>query len=164
MAKAPGRMDFDELDEEYRKHFKSRHVTPPLGEEAYDFNIKIRKVNVPKIARNMYSEQEIDDHVRLAMESALNTFAEWVRDEFDWWKGWAQEGRSGGWLVVYADVPAFILSFEEGARPSYVRQRIRDLRKIEERLKAEKKELIEHLEDLEFWDISPRDWSPRWKK
>ncbi len=152
-------MDFEALDKEYQEDFRSRHWTR-VGQEAYDFDIKIRKINIPWQVRGIYTDKQIDEKYQEYATDALETFKADLKHDYEWISAVFQEGRSGGWLVVVTrDEPAFI----DGIRMGYVRKRIRDLREIEEKVKIAKKNFVAMMEDSNFWEIGPRDWSPRWK-
>lgn len=152
-------MGFDALDEEYQEDFRSRHYQTRIGEEAYDFNIKVYRVNIPKTVRHVLSDQLINKKYEEEAFERLGTLRADLKFEYDWIADVGQEGRSGGWLVVITNEPAFIDSIRLG----YVRKRIRDLRAIEKKVEIAKKNFVAMMEDPDWWEIGPRDWSPRWK-
>ena len=154
--KATTKMSFDDLVFEYEKDYKSRHYQR-FGQEAYDFNIKIYKINIPEIVRHIMSEDSIETNYQQAAESALDTFVSDLRHDYDWIFNWSTEGRSGGWLTLVTNDMAFV----DGIRIGVPRKRIRDLRDIDERLRIAKRIFIKELESEDFWEVGPRDWSPR---
>jgi len=105
--KATTKMSFDDLVFEYEKDYKSRHYQR-FGQEAYDFNIKIYKINIPEIVRHIMSEDSIETNYQQAAESALDTFVSDLRHDYDWIFNWSTEGRSGGWLTLVTNDMAFV--------------------------------------------------------
>lgn len=158
--KAVSRMKFDELKDEYDKDWRSRHEPTDYGKEAYDFNIKIRKISIPDKVRQAYTEEEIQEKYDARAEYAVMQFTDDLRNDYDWIGATSQQGRSNGWLVIEAEDPAFV----EDVPLRVPRKRIMALRQIYEDLQKAKKRFVKELEDEQFWEISPRDWSPRWKK
>jgi hypothetical protein len=158
--KATTKMSFDDLVFEYEKDFQSRHYQR-TGQEAYDFNIKIQKINIPDIVRQIMSEDSIETNYQRAAEVALADFVQDIIYDYDWVDDWHQEGRMGGWLTLITNDMVFV----DGIRLGAPRKRIRDLRDIDERLRIRKREFIKEMESTDFWEVGPRDWSPRakWK-
>lgn len=158
--KSVHRMKFEELKDEYNKHWRSRHESTEDGKEAYDFNIKIQKIWIPEKVRQVHSEQVIQEKYDERARAAFEDFSDLIRNDYDWIGAISQQGRSGGWLVIETEDPAFV----EGEPLRLPRKRIMALRQIYEDLKKAKQDFVKELEDQQFWEISPRDWSPRWKK
>lgn len=157
--KSVHRMKFEELKDEYDRHWRSRHESTD-DKEAYDFNIKIRKVWIPEKVRSAYTEKEIQEKYDERARVAFEDFSDFIRNDYEWIGAISQQGRSGGWMVIETEDPAFT-----GDQPLRVpRKRIMALRQIYEDLQKAKKDFVKELEDEKFWEISPRDWSPRWKK
>jgi len=152
------KMSFDELDFEYERDFKSKHYQR-TGQEAYDFNIKIYKVEIPEIVRHIMSPDDIDYNYQKFAQLALKDLVDDLRHDYDWIFNWYQEGRSGGWLTLVTNDMVFV----DGIRLGAPRKRIRDLREIEEKVRIAKREFEEEVESEDFWEIGPRDWSPRVK-
>lgn len=157
---SPFKMTFEELDREYENDYRSRHWKPNLGEEAYDFNIKIQKVWIPDKVREAYPEIEIEAKYNERAQLGLQDLVDDLKYKYDWIRDTWQEGRSGGWLVLVTPDPVFI----DGIRLGAPRKRIKELREIDEIVTKAKKELVKDLENEGYWEISPRDWSPRWRK
>jgi len=152
-------MSKKDLLKEFREHFASSHYDP-AGEEAYDFNIKMQKINIPKVVRSAYSQDAIQRKYEVAAVGAVEGVKQYLEDKHDWIEKVLQTGRSGGWLTVVTERPVFL----DEAKVSEMRDRIADLRDIEKDLKIIKGDFIRDMESTDFWEIGPRDWSPRWKE
>jgi len=157
--KALSNMSYDDLLTEYEKRFKSRHYQKE-GVEVYDFNIKIYLVDIPDIVSELLTQDEIDEKYQEAAQRALQDLAEQLKGDYDWISNWYQEGRSGGWLTLVAHDEVFL---EEN--PIRVpRKRIRDLREIDKKVRTAARDFVNMVESPDFWEIDPRDWSPRVEK
>lgn len=160
MPTATTKMSFDELVHEFEKNYQSRHYRQ-TGDEAYDFNIKVWKVHIPKIARHIYSETSIDERYEAFRNDTLETFIGDLKYDYPWISEIYIEGRSGGWLtVVTREEPAFV----DGIRIGVPRKRIRDLRQIGKKVQDAKRDFVKVVESDDFWEVGPRDWSPRMKE
>lgn len=144
------------LVQEYQKEFASRHTH---GEEIYEFNIKIQKLDIPEIVRQTSTKENLEFNVDDLMEERLREFAESLESKYYWIRRWGREGRSGGWLVLEPDEPMF--SAAEDVSIRMLEKRIKDLRAIGESLKKAKAKLRRDVASKEFWGIGPTDWSPR---
>jgi len=164
MGAAKRRMTAEQLERELHRYL-SRHHRPREGEEAYDFDIKIRRrVHVPESVRHAkgWSESELGDFIEQVMVDRLKEFAEELKRKYDWIGDWFQEGRSGGWLVLVTREPVG----DEYGRLTVedrhaVEKRLRDLDEISELVDLGIRELVGHLESRNWWGLSPKDWSPR---
>ena len=152
-------MSKKDILKEYREHFASSHYDSE-GKEAYDFNIKIQKINIPTIVRRAYKEDEIQKRYEVAAIGTVEGVKQMLEDNYDWIEEVYQTGRSGGWLTVVTEIPVF----RGEAKLSEMRARIADLQNIETTLKVVKGDFIRDMESTDFWEIGPRDWSPRWKE
>lgn len=148
--------DKEELVREYQDTFASRHVR---GEEAYEFNIKIQKLDIPEIVRHTGTRDNLEFNVEELMEERLREFVEALESRFHWIRRWSRAGRSGGWLVLEPDEPLFTAADEVTVR--MLEKRIKDLRTIDELLKKAKAKLKRDAASKDFWGIGPTDWSPR---
>jgi hypothetical protein len=152
-----------EIAEEIRKRI-SRRARPIEGREAYDFNIKIYKIDIPKGVRTIQkkTEEQIGSVVDHEMAAKLSETVHVLGEEYRWISGWEQGGRSGGWLVLWTEWPVLDERGEiEPGCLGLARARASDLAKIEKEVEKGKRELVEMLEDPQFWGLSPIDWSPR---
>lgn len=142
--------------------YLSRHHYPRSGLEAYDFNIKMGLIDVPSKVREHYSEAEVNDRLEAEMVVRLKDFGEYLTEDFPWIRGWLQEGRSGGWLVVETDDPMLNDDLEVN-HLGRARKRVRELRQISIRIREEQLGLEGDIESLEWWGIpsSVKDWSPK---
>lgn len=127
------------------------------GQEAYEFNIKIHKIDLPRGVRRKFNEDVIDDTVAAFMRGYLQDFADRLKGEFKWIHNWHQEGRSGGWLVLEPDYG--LIGKDAGV--TTLRQRLKDLETIDEMVKKGVREVTQILESEDYWDLKKQDWSPR---
>lgn len=176
MPYAESMMSREEVEEELRKYL-STHERPRSGEEMYDFNIKIYRINVPDVVREIkgWTEAQLSDHVESAMADFLKDFVMALMQRYHWIHEWNQAGRMGGWLVFVTDLPVLDM---HGEIPLYyeapstrnlsralapARKRLRDLREIEGLVDRAKRDLVRELEDPKWWGITPKDWRPKKK-
>lgn len=133
--------------------------------EAYEIDIRIHRVDIPDYVRAAMDEASIGSIVSDAMRVALMDFAEGLTEDYPWIRTWAQEGRSGGWLVLYTDDP--VLDYE-GNVPNArkAQKRLRDLSEIHRRQNRAEHAFRRLMENPDFWDgfglPGPRrqDWRP----
>lgn len=163
---ASRQMSMEEVEKEIRKYISSHYRTRG-PEEAYDFNIKVRLIDVPEIARHKFSEAEIDQHVQTAMADRLRGFANDLISEYPWITDWQQEGRMGGWLILVTN-DAVLDTYDESPKPKSAlikaRKRLRDLVAIEESIKENIKSMKQEFSSLVWWGIGPLDWLPGMKR
>lgn len=176
MPYAESLMSKEEVEEELRKYL-SVHERAGPGGEMYDFNIKIRRIDVPDVVREFkgWTEEEVSGQVGAYMQHVLQDFAEVIEERYGWIEGWQQAGRMGGWLVLSTDEPVLDESgripFDvEGESKRAVsrelapaRKRLRDLREIEGLVDRAKRDIVKELEDPRWWGITPKDWRPKRK-
>lgn len=161
--------------------FMSRHtrdISLREGQEAYDFNIKVQKIDIPDIVRQLKSASEIDDVAETQMRARLTIFADALVETYPWVDDWYTTGRSGGWLTLVTDEPVLTDNWEiprtdvpEGPKewaPAHVlgvaARRLRELEDINLKIQDGISELIFDLESPSWWDVTPKDWMPPKKK
>jgi hypothetical protein len=161
---ASRQMSMEEVEKEIRKYISSNYRTRG-PEEAYDFNIKVRLIDVPEIARHKFSEAEIDQHVQTAMADRLRGFANDLLSEYPCITDWQQEGRTGGWLVLITHEPAIDL-YDEIQKSELVsaRNRLKDLFEIDNSIRENIKSMQQEFSSLKWWGIGPLDWLPGMKR
>lgn len=133
----------------------------PSG-EAYEFNIKIRKVNIPDEVRGKFSEAHITDIYEFAASQRLKDFVENLKTDFPWIHDWRQDGRSGGWLVIVPNDAVLLSEFGKHVRPKM--KRLKDLDEIAARVEEAKRDFKLDMESPEWWGISRSKkvpWNPR---
>lgn len=153
MAKPSTEEKRKELEKEFDEYLSSRL----RGQEAYEFDIKIQKIDLPRGVRRNFTESIIDDTVQSFMAHSLKDFAEALKKRFNWIHNWHQEGRSGGWLVLEPDYG--ILEKETGIQT--LRNRLKDLRTIDKLVQQGLREVVKTMESRDYWEIPKQDWSPR---
>lgn len=80
-------------------HYRARHQRDEQqGPEGYEFNIKMYRINVPDIVREIRSQDGISDRIQNEQGDRLLYFAEEMKETYPWISRWGQAGRSGGWL------------------------------------------------------------------
>lgn len=174
MPYAESMMSKEEVEKELRGYL-STHGRRKPGWEEYDFNIKIYRMNIPDIVREIkdWSEAELSDNVDSYMSHFLEGFAQDVKERYGWIGDWYQEGRMGGWLVLVAYEPVMDADgripvdveglskrkLSQALAPA--RKRLRDLREIEGLVDRAKKDLVKDLESPAWWGITPKDWRPK---
>lgn len=161
--------------------FMSRHTRDfglRDGEEAYDFDIKIQKIDIPDIVRQLKSDGEIDEVSEAQMNSRFTIFADSLKEIYPWVKEWYQTGRSGGWLTIVTGEPVLTDNWEiprsdirEGPKewaPTYAlsaaAKRLEALEEIKRNVENGIDELVGDLESRAWWGITPKDWKPPPKK
>lgn len=127
--------------------YLSRHSA---GQEAYEFNIKIQKINIPKEIRESVSEDDTESVYDIESKSRLVDFAEGLLNEFPWIHKWYQEGRSGGWLVLYPREEIFD-DYGNVTDIDMAKRRHKDLIEISRRVLHAKGELIGDMESKGWW-------------
>lgn len=142
-----------ELEKEFDRYLSHRL----RGQEAYEFNIKVGRIDIPNAARRNLDEDVINDSVASFMAQSLKEFAEELQRAYPWIHNWHQEGRSGGWLVLEPDYG--ILDKETGLVT--LRQRLKDLERIAKQVKEGVRGVERTLESDEYWEVKKQDWSPR---
>ena len=142
------------------ERYRSRHHRGP--EEAYDFDIKIYRVDLPRELRYPgENRDEIDERIQKLYRDELDDFMA-VLGTHDWVQTSYQEGRSGGWLVVVVK-PGHEVWDERGGLVSLTaaRRRLGALRGIEAGKDEGILRLQQTLASRDFWGIPKQDWSPR---
>lgn len=123
--------------------------------EAYDFNIKLRRIDIPDEVRKRLPERVINQYVDDLAQSDIEAFMDGLKHDYPWIEGWRQEGRSGGWLTIVPEAGAM----DEYGRIEdlrYAKKRLSDLEEIEEQVKSAKKAHVADLESKAWWDeVSP---------
>jgi hypothetical protein len=131
--------------------------------EAYEFNIKIRKVNIPDEVREKFSEVQIQDIYDFAASQRLKDFMDNLKPEFPWIRDWRQDGRSGGWLVIEPDAAA-LNDYGNIEDVRFAKKRFSDLDEIAARVMAAKSIFVNDMQSGEWWDVHPKKkkpWRPR---
>lgn len=121
--------------------------------EAYDFDIKLRKIYVPDPVRKRMSEEEINDIAEQLAQSDLDAFMEQLQEDFPWIHEWRQEGRSGGWLTIVPDV-AVLDDYGNVDDLRMARKRANDLNEIARQVDEGVRQHVESLESKKWWDES----------
>lgn len=168
-----------DLEKSFSKFMVDKdHYRPEGGDEAYEFNIKIQKISIDPLVRKLKSPKEIDEAVQAEFQDELVAFAEDLKNIYPWIKGWAQGGRSGGWLILITNEPVLTDNWElprthwhdagpqewmpeKALKPAL--KRLDDLRSIEQLVKEGIKTLKHDLEGQDWWGVDPKDWVPRGK-
>lgn len=168
------RMTRESLNKAFSK-FMSRHHRADAGEEAYDFNIKIQKINIPEVVRKLKGDQDVEDQADREIQDRLINFASSLEAMYPWISGWGQFGHSGGWLTLMTDEPVLTGNEEvplephhEGAPKGWMpnaaikpaMKRLSDLQDIAELVRKGVRTLKNDLEGPEYWEITPKDWVP----
>lgn len=159
----------EELEEELRGYL-SRHVRGPG--EAYEFNIKVRRLNIPDRVREHLGEERLAVIVQNEMTDALTGFVDWSEGDFGWISGWEQAGRGGGWLVFHTNEPVLPVVNVHGEVEDVelAEQRLKDLNTIDERIRRSIDEMERDFASPRFWGhlipefkalISRKHWDPR---
>lgn len=176
--KRPVRMTREDLNRAFLK-FMSTHYRPSGGEEAYDFNIKIQKIHIDPLVRKLRTEQEIEAAVSSEMNIRLLSFVDSLQDMYSWIDKWHQTGRSGGWMTLISDEPVLTDNWEvplpahhdkgpqdwlPNAAVKPAMDRLKDLESIHEMLRKGIAVLKRDLEGLQWWGITPKDWTPPEKR
>lgn len=146
------------LDRDALEQAISHYLFRRFSGEAYGFNIKIQKMNIPRGARRLFDSDVIDSTVQSTFRQALIEFTDQLQSQFHWLRRWSQEGRSGGWLVLE---PEQAVLDNPDVTLSVLRKRLKDLEKIDRWVREAKKELVRALESEEAWNVPKQDWSPR---
>lgn len=155
MAKKDHAARREELLREFEP-FLSTHG--PHGEEAYQFNIKIQKVDIPDMVRRVLGEDALNQKFEEVQNQRLVVFANDVQADNDWIDGWGQYGRSGGWLVFW---PFYrVLSDSHGFDFTGARARLKSLRKIEKELREAIVQFKRDMQNPAWWGVGPKDWMP----
>lgn len=151
----------ERLEDEAIRKWLNKYIstTVPRDVEAYGFNIKVRRIDLPEVARHKFSEDEIDRVVQVAMAERLRDFVDSLQEKYAWISNWLQEGRSGGWLVLITedsvlDEDGFVPDRKKGEK------RLQDLFEIEESIKENMRAMEQDLSSLKWWGIGPLDWLP----
>lgn len=160
----PARMSREEV-EKWIKKYISGHHRPKAGEEAYEFNIKVRRIDVPEIAHHKFTNAEIDQQVQTAMAGRLGAFVADLMEDYPWIENWGQEGRTGGWLVLITHEPVIDL-YDEIQKSELVsaRNRLKDLFEIDNSIRENIKSMQQEFSSLKWWGIGPLDWLPGMKR
>jgi hypothetical protein len=139
--------------------YLSRHQS---SGEAYEFGIKIRKVNIPDKVREKLSEAQIQDAFDSEASQRLDAFMEQLKDDFPWILRWRQDGRSGGWLVIEPDAAA-LDDYGNVEDVRFAKKRLNDLNEITRRVEASKRDFVDDMQSGEWWGVHPKKqfWSPR---
>lgn len=119
-------------------------------EEAYEFNIKIRRVDIPDEVRERLSSDNIEVVYNEESDIRLGDFVEGIKEGFPWIRNWTQAGRSGGWLVIFPEDGVF----DEYGKLVDLRKakaRLRNLNKIYDLLNKAKGDLIRDMQSREWW-------------
>lgn len=137
--------------------YMSRH--DDFTGESYEFNIKVRRINIPEGVRSVVGERAISDLIQTEMEFRLKEFIDDLKSEFPWIHNWAQTGRSGGWLVLEPDEGVMD---EDGDIPSlpFGRRRAKDLQKVYDRVEYSLRQLEADFEAHDIWE----DRFPEYKR
>jgi len=146
------------------ERYRSRHHQG--REEAYDFNIKIHRVDLPRELRyGRYGREnavEVDEKTQRLYNDEFDDFTAGVGTH-EWVKHSYQAGRSGGWLVVLVK-PGHEVWNEQGdlsVSLTAARRRLGALRGIEAGKNDGIRRIQETLSSRDFWGIPKQDWSPR---
>lgn len=155
MAKTDRAARREELFREF-KPFLSTHG--PQGEEAYQFNIKIQKVDIPDIVRRVLGEDALNQRFEQEQQRRLEEFAAAVEYASDWISGWTQAGRSGGWLIFTPFNE--VLSETDDFNFTEAKTRLQSLRKIGKELREAIDQFKRDMRDPAWWGVGPKDWIP----
>lgn len=140
------RMSKESLERNLSKYL-SRHSA---GQEAYEFNIKIQKINIPNEIRENVSEDDIESVYNFESRNRLLYFAGGILDEFKFIRVWSQEGREGGWLVLYPKEDVF----DDSGKVTdlhIAKARLRDLDEIYRRAQKARSDFRRDMESGEWW-------------
>lgn len=162
----------EEVRKELREYL-SRHTDWKPG-EAYEFNIKMGIADVPDAVRKSLGEDGLHDVVNQMAQRRLGEFSDYLEGEYPWIDTMVQEGRSGGWFVIYPKEAVTEDELEWEFDPDDLelqkkqRQRVRDLRKIEQEVRVAVVGFQSDLGDLAWWHevtedprFSVKSWNPR---
>ncbi len=119
--------------------------------EAYDFDIKMRKVYVPAPVRKRMSEEAIDEIAQGLAAEDINAFMDQLKKDFPWIHEWRQEGRSGGWLTIVPEAAA-LDDYGRIEDLRYAKKRLNDLYEIEKQVEEGVNQHIATLESKTWWD------------
>jgi hypothetical protein len=133
--------------------------------EAYEFDIKIQKINIPDEVRERVSDSRIGAIFEVEASGRLNAFMDELKNDFPWIHEWRQDGRSGGWLVIEPDAAA-LDEYGNVEDVRFARKRLSDLDEIAARVEEAKKALKKDMGSSEWWGgrvkkVKKQDWSPR---
>lgn len=136
----------EKVSKEIQKYLSRHHGQG----EAYDFNIKMRIVNVPDEVRERLTANQIDNIYNYEAGERLEFFMEELMSEFPWISAARQEGRSGGWLTVVPEDAVFD-DYGNIQDLRHAKARLRALDEVDERVKEAKEAFKKDLESKEWW-------------
>lgn len=167
------------LEKQFRGYLSKHNEARGAGAEVYEFNIKMRRFNIPNIVYQLEDQDAIEDTVATEQEERLSAFGDELADAYPWISKWGVAGRSGGWLVVGSDEPVLddhgkIPDGEDESSESRriklaraniatAEKRLDDLIEIENLLKEAKRKLVKDFSSMDWWGLGPHDWTPRAK-
>ncbi len=153
--------------EEGLRRYLDPHDT--FREEAYQFDIKMRRIDIPPRVQEHVGDITINATVEAVMESRLSAFVEGMKARYDWIGNWAVAGRSSGWLVLESHDA--MLDQDAELQPEDLpeaRRRLRNLDEIDWHVRESKRELKRELGAVEFWRTAVpgrlpgrKGWDPR---
>lgn len=149
-----------ELEREF-EGFLSAHTR---GTEEYQFNIKMHFIDVPEIARQLIPADELDRTIGLNQTSRLMNLKNDLHAAYPWILKIQQEGRSGGWLILWPRGSVLDEDLTIKANFTVAEKRLKDLFEIKALVKQRIAELKEDFNNPAWWGYGPRDWMPTKKK
>ncbi len=157
---ALGATDEEDLVQELQSYM-SGHDS--FAGESYEFNIRLRAVNLPEDVQQNVAQRNIDEIVQVEMDFRLGEFISELKRTFPWIYGAAQAGRSGGWLVLQPD---YSIMDEDATIPDLekARSRLTDLDKISRLVKEGISEFEADLATTDFWEAVLPQYTPKSKK
>jgi hypothetical protein len=149
------------LEKQFRGYLAKHRESTGLDREAYEFNIKMYRIDVPDIVRRINSPDAIGDTIQEEQEERLKLFVEAMKDAHWWISDWGRVGRSGGWLALMTYDSILDHNQEISGSLKAAEKRLADLVNIEGILKEEKKKLQKDFADPAWWGYGdPQDWMP----
>ena len=150
------RMSKTELHLELQSHLSVDHA--PGERDAYEFDIRIPDLRVPREVRWLLTGEEIDLRLQEFYKAVMEGLASSIKRHEGWVRGWkAMEGWRRMVLVAHdqvaeVDVPLGVL-----------RKRLTVLRKLDAAVASTRVDMERHVALRSFWDVEPlkQDWSPR---
>jgi hypothetical protein len=144
-------------------------------EQGREFDVKMRRVDIPDFARSELSTDEIDAEVADGVDAALYGLKLELKEKYKWVGKVGLVGRSGGWLVIEDAERGY---GSDGETPDPKRDDEWD--EIQKMVSEGLADVVTSLESDEFWretiegrsksvydkdeSRGPGDWSPGWPK
>lgn len=142
----------EELRDEIATDYLGQHPGYFIHEgEVYEFDIKIRRINIPDAVRENLSVSAIGSVADDEAIVQLGILCEEVKGLFPWVEGCSQAGRSGGWFLINTHDAVWADSHDNPADLKRVKRRLRELRAIEDLVDRAKREYVKALESIEWW-------------